>query len=105
MAIYQRAGINFDVYGDGTSTVQNVDLTKVIEAPFGIGGSFTNKPTGDIVVLVSPVCTVLLPNQQFTTITGTAEMVGNILIVTWASAPPAATSGTSGNSAVVTLGY
>lgn len=105
MAIYQTAGLSFGVYGDGVSTVQYLDFTKVLNAPFASGGPFTYSPTNGFVVLVQPVCTVLLPNQQSTTITGVAEVVGNLLIITWASAPPAYTPGTSGNSASVTLGY
>lgn len=105
MGIYQQATLTFSGNGDGTTISQTIDFTKQVDAPFAVGGPFAYKPVNGIVVLVQPQMLVLLPNQQYTTIYGTAEVTGNILTVTWASAPPAATAGTSGNSATVTLGY
>lgn len=104
MAIYQTATLSFSANGDGVSTVHSIDFTKQLIAPVG-ESTFNFVPTNGIVVLVQPVATVALPNQQSETINGTAEVTGTILTVTWASAPPAQTPGTSGTSAVVTLGY
>jgi hypothetical protein len=102
MGIHQQAAISFDVWGDNVSTVQQVDLTKQIEAAYGSGAPFSNKPLDQMVVLIQPVLTILSPSS---TINGTAEVIGNVLVVTWASAPPPKNPATSPNTATITLGY
>lgn len=93
--ISQEAAVPFNVFGDGVSTQQLLDLTKVIEAPYNTS-SFQNSPAGDIIVITTPTLTVSGTNY-----TSTAVVVKNVVVIEWNAPIPA----NLGGSATIILGY
>jgi len=107
MSVYQSVNIGFDVVGDGVSTDQTINVSKVFDGILG-NTPFTLYPAGQIVVLKQPVMnyTSGLPSSPVNhVINGTAEVFGTIVIITWDSPPPITDSSVAFGGASMTLGY